>query len=49
VRCDLGFSRCGDSCVSILTDDLNCGACGNECRDKKHCVLGRCRPEKATD
>lgn len=41
---------CGD--VNLWTDDLNCGACGNECEimwpgthyEAGHCVEGECGP-----
>lgn len=32
-----------DGCeIHILTDNNNCGACGNECQDGKHCKGGKC-------
>lgn len=29
--CPNGFTRCGDDCVQLPSDDLNCGACGKPC------------------
>lgn len=29
-------------CIDRQTDDLNCGACGNICRDGRVCVAGIC-------
>ena len=29
--CDDGYSRCGDACVKLGDDKLNCGTCGNVC------------------
>lgn len=45
--CDAGFSNCNnlpkDGCeIDLVTDDQNCGACGNVC-PAGHCVRGSCR------
>ncbi len=29
--------RCGGRCVSLQTDDSNCGSCGTVCSGGKHC------------
>jgi hypothetical protein len=29
--CDSGYTLCGDRCISVRTDPLNCGACGRIC------------------
>jgi hypothetical protein len=39
--CPAGETRCGDVCVSLETDDANCGACGVGCGDST-CVAGAC-------
>ncbi|MDX9719561.1 MAG: hypothetical protein RBU37_02355, partial [Myxococcota bacterium] len=33
---------CGESCISVAADPLNCGACGRECADSESCVDGQC-------
>jgi hypothetical protein len=45
--CDAGFANCntlpGDGCeIDTVTDDSNCGGCGNVC-GAGHCVRGGCR------
>lgn len=35
---------CGEACVSTLSDNLNCGACGNACGASASCYLGSCEP-----
>jgi hypothetical protein len=45
--CDPPQMPCGDECVDVMTDDSNCGACGNECTvvlDAGGCVDGECSP-----
>jgi hypothetical protein len=44
MRCDVGFSPCGDRCVDLRTDDQNCGGCGAEfvCSVDAVCQAGRC-------
>jgi len=34
--------RCGDTCVDVLNDPNNCGACGNVCGDGTCCSGGAC-------
>jgi hypothetical protein len=34
--------QCGDSCVDVLTDDRNCGACGMSCSLGQACSAGSC-------
>lgn len=43
--CRPGFAACGDNttCKSILDDNNNCGACGNNCGDHASCDNGVCR------
>jgi hypothetical protein len=38
--CLPGFVLCGEACVDIKTDPLNCGACGNPCGT--FCLSGLC-------
>lgn len=33
---------CGDTCVDLDSDNLNCGACGTACAAGKVCSLGAC-------
>jgi hypothetical protein len=45
--CDPPQMLCGDECVDVMSDDSNCGACGNECAavlDAGGCVDGECSP-----
>jgi hypothetical protein len=45
--CEPPEMLCGDECVDVMTDDLNCGACGNECTvilGEGGCVDGECSP-----
>jgi hypothetical protein len=44
--CLPGFVLCGEDCVDIRNDPLNCGACGNVC-DPAQCGTGRCASEPA--
>jgi hypothetical protein len=47
--CDCGAfaqyrSCCGDRCVNVQNDPLNCGACGNRCpAEKPFCGAGTCQ------
>jgi hypothetical protein len=40
--CGGGLTSCGSSCVSLLDDRNNCGACGNVCTMNKPCRNGFC-------
>lgn len=42
VCADEGFDACGDGCVDMSSDVLNCGACGNGCATEESCVQGAC-------
>jgi DNA-binding beta-propeller fold protein YncE len=42
VVCPVGEVECGGRCVSVLSDDANCGACGNACGAQEACVAGTC-------
>lgn len=35
-------TRCSGQCVSIRTDEHNCGRCGHGCATGQHCSTGRC-------
>jgi hypothetical protein len=39
--CPTGEQACSGSCVDILTDPANCGACGNVC-ESGECIDGAC-------
>ena len=43
-HCGGGTLCCDDTCVSVLTDRNNCGACGNSCTEKETCVNAQCVP-----
>jgi hypothetical protein len=40
--CSPGEVDCGGTCVSLRSDDLNCGACGVACGALEHCSAGAC-------
>jgi hypothetical protein len=45
--CDPPQMSCGGECADVMTDDFNCGACGNECTvvlGAGGCVDGECSP-----
>jgi hypothetical protein len=42
-QCPEGEMRCAGACVSIDTDELNCGACGARCSELQECADGHCR------
>lgn len=46
-RCPGSRQLCGDpgECVSLRTDENNCGACGNKCRNGQTCSRGSCVSE----
>jgi len=46
--CATGLADCGGSCVDLMTDDANCGACGLVCGDST-CVAGVCDSSCPTD
>ena len=37
-----GSECCGDSCVNLQTDPLNCGHCGKMCKFTDSCCDGKC-------
>jgi hypothetical protein len=41
--CKAPKQKCGGKCLSVLTDDRNCGACGNRCGDGQSCRNGECK------
>ena len=53
-ECPDGLEACGDQCVDVMTDDENCGECGNACGDGESCEAGVCegddpQPEPCDD
>jgi len=40
--CPLGLSGCSGRCVNLVTDNANCGSCGNTCPSGKTCSAGTC-------
>jgi hypothetical protein len=40
--CTNGQSACGDACVDMSRDTLNCGKCNNACPGAQACVSGTC-------
>jgi len=40
--CDAGKTACGNHCANILTDNQNCGSCGNDCGSSGRCCNGKC-------
>ena len=42
--CAAGQLRCSGACIDPLTDEANCGACGNACTGGGVCLGGRCTP-----
>ncbi len=40
--CPAGETACGSHCVSLLTDQGSCGACGHACGAAMACVAGTC-------
>jgi hypothetical protein len=40
--CAEGYTKCGDSCVSLATDSAHCGACGTQCEAGVPCYSGVC-------
>ena len=47
--CMSGYTACGHSCVNLMTDPANCGACGNACQTGAVCIAGVCVAEDQLD
>jgi hypothetical protein len=41
--CEAGMDRCDGTCVDVMADAANCGACGHDCLGGS-CVEGTCQP-----
>lgn len=46
-QCGGAFTKCGEACVSVENDPLNCGGCGHTCDNDQVCVQGECRMYRA--
>ncbi len=40
--CFIGNTRCGQQCVDLMTDPMNCGSCGRACGSTQQCVNSAC-------
>lgn len=40
--CPRGMTKCGDRCVDLMTNDLFCGSCYNQCQSGSSCIDGLC-------
>jgi len=40
--CSAGLTLCGDACVDLVSDPLNCGNCGVICPEGQFCSAGTC-------
>ncbi len=40
--CPAGHSLCGNGCIASVSDNNNCGACGNVCGSGQTCVSSTC-------
>jgi hypothetical protein len=46
--CRYGFG-CPPACnVEVLTNELHCGTCDNDCEEGERCIAGRCSPQQTT-
>jgi hypothetical protein len=36
------MTECNGECVDLMSDEENCGACGNQCPHDSHCINGAC-------
>ena len=41
VDCPVGQTSCSETCIDLLSDDNNCGSCGNDC-GSFDCIAGAC-------
>jgi hypothetical protein len=47
-NCNAGLKLCSDICVNELTDNQNCGRCGNTCTSGQTCKKGACECRPGT-
>lgn len=40
--CSSPLTCCDGFCVNLMSDDDNCGECGNACEEGSHCTMGVC-------
>lgn len=45
LACETGTTECDGVCVSLISDKLNCGHCGNACGVGRICAEGNCMRE----
>ena len=48
VACPAGQLACGQRCLDVTTDPVNCGGCGIPCAAGQACVAGACRCPDST-
>ena len=41
--CKSPKQKCGGACLAVLTDNDNCGSCGNRCANGQTCKSGACK------
>ena len=42
LSCQAGLTNCSGTCVNLLTDYYNCGACAAKCKSGQVCASGKC-------
>jgi PQQ-like domain len=44
VGCNVPYTKCGNTCVNLNSDNANCGSCGAHCGTTEACGGGSCNP-----
>lgn len=44
MKCGMGYTNCGGTCVQLASNAAHCGGCGNACGDGQACADSQCRP-----
>jgi hypothetical protein len=47
--CGAPTMRCAGVCTDVMTDEGNCGSCGQSCSDMEQCVDGDCEAESTPE